>query len=136
MQQEDFADIMKEIVPQLISQMESEDRVPAVKRSLDSPAELEPPSSRAKHDDTTEVLYAACFPSINSWSSQELDKEVLIAEYIKKKMAKEVPHSNNPPVIQAKVDAGKSKEWKTLCEKPNVLKVIYGKKAQKIKDEW
>lgn len=139
MQQEDFADIMKEIVPQLISQMESEDRAPAVKRSasaLESSAEPEPPSSKAKHDEATEVLYAACFPTVDSWSSQEIDKEVLIAEYIKKKMAKEIPHSNNSPVIQTKVDAGKSKEWKTLCEKPNVLKVIYGKKAQKIKEEF
>ena len=139
MQQEDFAEIMKEIVPQLISQMDSDDRTPGVKRSasaLDSTPAEELPSSRVKQDDVTEVLYAASFSSIDSWSSQELDKEVLIAEYIKKKMAKEIHHSNNSPELQAKVDAGKSKEWKTLCEKPNVLKVIYGKKAQKIKDDF
>ncbi len=118
LQQEDFAEIMKEIVPELISRMESEDRTLAVKRSapdVESQAISEPPSSRARPEEATEVLYAAHFPAIDSWSSHEVNKEVLIAEYIKKKMAKEIPHSNNPPALQAKVDAGKTKEWKTLC---------------------
>ena len=139
LQQDDFAEIMKEVVPQLISQMETEDRAPAAKRSvseLETQVDSEPPSSRARHDEVMEILYAAHFPTIENWSSQEIDKEVLIAEYIKKKMAKEIPHSNNSPELQAKVEAGKVKEWKTLCEKPNVLKIFYGKKAQKIKEEF
>ena len=139
LQQEDFAEIMKEIVPELISRMESEDRAPAVKRDapdVEPQSSSEPPSSKARHEEPTEILYAAHFPSIDSWTSHEVNKEVLIAEYITKKMAKEIPHSNNSPALQAKVDAGKAKEWKTLCEKPNVLKIIYGKKAQKVKDEY
>ena len=51
-------------------------------------------------------------------------------------MAKEVPHINNEPSLQKLVDEGKIKEWQTLCNKPNVLKIHYGKKAQEIKSKF
>ena len=44
---------------------------------------------------------------MDSWSTEGLDIEALIAEYLKKKMAKELPHSNNPPEVQRLVDEGK-----------------------------
>ena len=56
--------------------------------------------------------------------------EVLIADYLKKKMQKELPHSNNSPSLQAKVDAGKKDEWHTLLNKDNVIRIHYGKKAR------
>ena len=51
-------------------------------------------------------------------------------------MAKEVPHINNEPSLQKLVDEGKIKEWQTLCNKPTVLKIHYGKKAQEIKSKF
>ena len=61
--------------------------------------------------------------------------EVLIAEYLKHKAAKEIPHSNNSPEIQKKVDQVKRLEWETMVNKPGVVKVHYGKHAQKIREE-
>ena len=51
-------------------------------------------------------------------------------------MSKELHHSNNPPALQAKVDEGKLAEWKTLSEKPNVLRLHYGKKAREIEQKY
>ena len=134
MQPEDFVEIMREVVPQLIDNMPS-----GTKRSLnvDAPdssegsSSSEPPAVRPRTD---EILSVESLNNVESWSTDELSIEVLIADYLAKKMSKELHHSNNPPDLQSKVDKGKRAEWSTLISKENVLKVHYGKAAQKIKD--
>ena len=134
MQPEDFVEIMREVVPQLIENMPS-----GTKRSLnvDAPdssegsSSSEPPAVRPRTD---KILSVESLNNVESWSTDELSIEVLIADYLAKKMSKELHHSNNPPDLQSKVDKGKRAEWSTLISKENVLKVHYGKAAQKIKD--
>lgn len=113
---------MKEVVPQLIADMRlSEDSI-GVKRSLESPGDVsEPPTSRAKTESgASEVLFA------QHLTTQSGDIEVLIAEYIKKKMSKELPHSNNPPELQRMIDEGKRAEWHAISSKPKVVKLHFG----------
>ena len=135
MHSEDFVDIMREVVPRLIENMPT-----GTKRSLevDAPASpegsssaSEPPASRARTD---EVLSVESLTGVANWSTECLSVETLIADYLVKKMSKELPHSNNPPELQAKVDKGKRVEWTTLTSKENVLKLHFGKAAQKIRD--
>ena len=56
-----------------------------------------------------------------------------MAKYLKKKMSKDLEHSNNPPDLQKKVDDGKLLEWQTLLSKPNAVRVRYGKAAAHIR---
>eukprot|EP00435_Cladocopium_sp_Y103_P054627 s220_g17.t2 len=143
LRQDDFVDIMRDLVPQLIEQLppssalESTDAhmTEGTKRSLE-PAPTsgdscpEPPTSRPRVESASEVLSVECLNDAN------LDVEVLIADYIQKKLQKELPHSNNYPALQAKVNAGKSAEWQTLLNKQDVVRVHYGKKAREIKSKF
>ena len=134
MQPEDFVEIMREVVPRMIENMPS-----GTERSLEidamdsstSSSPAEPPAVRPRTD---EILTVESLNNVDHWGTDELSIEVLIADYLAKKMSKELHHSNNPPDLQSKVDKGKRAEWLTLMSKENVLKVHYGKAAQKIKD--
>lgn len=61
--------------------------------------------------------------------------EVLIANFLKKKMQKELHHSNNPPSLQELVDSSKIAEWNTLRDEKQAIKVILPKAAAKIRRE-
>ena len=61
--------------------------------------------------------------------------EVLMSEYIKRKMVKELPHSNNPGKLQQMADEGKRNEWKTIISKPHAVKIHYGKQAEEIRQK-
>ena len=96
LQQDDFVEIMREVVPELIQNMtdtaDSQSSGSGIKRPLESAATSsadEPPTTKNRVDAVTEVF------SVQSLNTQQVSVEVLIAEYIKKKMAKELPHSNN-----------------------------------------
>ena len=67
--------------------------------------------------------------------AQSVSWACLMAEYLKKKMSKELHHSNNPPDIQEKVQLGKRVEWETILSKPNSVKIHYGAKADRIRKE-
>lgn len=138
MHADDFVSIMREVTPELISNLlQSEDSSQSMdtaesghKRStpaspLDSAAE--PSTSRMRtQSPSTEVLSA-------EWLDTCPDTETLVAEYLKHKASKEIPHSNNPPDIQKKVDLGKRLEWETISSRPNIVKVHYGKAAENIR---
>ena len=131
LRQEDFVSIMREVVPRLIEEMPEDESMPSShKRSLDaSPGELEPATSRVRTaSPVSEILSVELLEG-------PLDIEVLIADYLQKKMEKELPHSNNEVSLQRMIDSGKSAEWKTMTEKPNVLKIHYGQLAKKIRSE-
>lgn len=50
--------------------------------------------------------------------------EVLLANFLQKKMQKELHHSRNEPELQEKIDASKLVEWKTLEEEKKVIQVV------------
>jgi hypothetical protein len=138
LRQDDFIDLMKEVVPKLIVDMSTapDASMPeSSKRAHELVAQPsdscpEPPVSKARTEQATEALSVECL------NSDHLDLEVLLADYLKKKMQKELPHSNNHPSLQAKVDAGKRDEWQTLLNKGNVVRLHYGRKAREIKEKF
>ena len=135
MRQDDFVEVMKEIVPNLIEQtVLSSERGPSTKRPVESPegladATCEPASSRPR---THEVLSVQDCSDLLGMADT-VSSEVLMAEYLKKKMSKELKHSHNPPSLQRKVDEGKLVEWQTLLNKPNAIRLHFGKQAEYIR---
>lgn len=131
LRQEDFVSIMREVVPRLIEELPRDEPMStSQKRTLEAESsELEPASSRPRVETpVSEILSAELM-------NGPIDIDVLIADYLQKKMEKELPHSNNDPPRQRMIDSGKAAEWKTLSEKPNVLKIHYGQAAKKIRAE-
>ena len=145
MRQEDFVSIMKEVVPTLIEEFTSADSSASQgsKRNLESNSETDP-----NQPAVTKVRVDAVCPmvpseqnlhevfSVAQMNDANLTIDVLIAEYLKKKMTKELHHSNNPSALQSKIDEGKQVEWNTLLNKPNVLRIHYGKAARNIKQQF
>ena len=122
LRQADFVDIMKEVVPKLVEDASmSQHKRPA------SPSNEEPPTAKPRMteslsvEDVTDLL-----------SAQDVSWECLMSVYLKKKMSKEIHHSNNPPELQCKVQEGKRIEWETILNKPNSVRVHYGAKAREI----
>lgn len=128
---------MREVTPELIGNLihqedtsmetaESSHKRNAPESPLDTSAE--PVTSRIRtQSPSAEVLSAEWWKTCN-------DTETLVAEYLKHKGNKEIPHSNNPPEIQKKVDLGKRLEWETIANRPNIVKVHYGKAAEHIRN--
>ena len=143
MKQEDFVSIMQEVAPQLISDLLHQEQSEVADSSMSASSHVgkrnhEQSESSASEEPATSKQRTAS-PSTEALSVEWLDTcdtaEVLIAEYLKHKAAKEIPHSNNSPEVQKKVDQGKRLEWETMVNKPGVVKVHYGKHAQKIREE-
>ena len=160
MQQDDFVEVMREVVPSLIG---------SAAQGAKREAETAPESDRASKvpkgtEDENLVVQPQCIEQFSAQCttseqlavqalaktpSDELDMhdvvalveameqgepmEVLIAQYYQKKMHKELPHSNNPPWLQARIDAAKVAEWNTLSAKPSV-RLVPGKEATRIKN--
>ena len=143
MKQEDFVSIMQEVAPQLISDLLHQEQSGVADSSMSTSSHSgkrnheQGDSSPSEEPATSKQRTAS--PSTETMSVEWLDTcdtaEVLIAEYLKHKAAKEIPHSNNLPEVQKKVDQGKRLEWETMVNKPGVVKVHYGKHAQKIREE-
>lgn len=74
--------------------------------------------------------------SVELLQQPDIDVEVLLADYLQKKMQKELPHSNNPPALQTKVNEGKLNEWKTLLSKQNAAVVHHGRRAREIREQF
>ena len=90
LRQSDFVDMMKEIiVPQLV-----EDAYLNQNKRPASPSGEEPAASKPR---VSEVLSVEEVQELIS--AQEQSWECLMSEYMKKKMSKELPHSNNPPDV-------------------------------------
>eukprot|EP00435_Cladocopium_sp_Y103_P065475 s772_g27.t1 len=141
MRQDDFVAIMKEVTPQLITKLIDQSSTDANASQSSSVA------SKRGHDDVVTnpsdepatSRQRTSSPHAEVLSVEWLDScetiEILNAEYLKHKASKEIPHSNNAPEIQKKVDLGKRLEWETMINKPNVVKVHYGKQADRIRKE-
>lgn len=137
MKQDDFVEVMKEVVPELIDQVmlnpaNTEARGDKRQRSdvaADSEDAAEPAPSRPRVNEVLSVQ--ECGDLLASWD--DCSAEVFMTEYIKRKMSKELHHSNNPPKLQAMIDAGKRAEWETLLSKENGIRIHYGKAAVAIR---
>ena len=132
LRQDDFVEVMREVVPQLVQDvvMNRGDKRPL----SPGPASSESASRRPRLAED-EALSIQEVHDIHKLVETETI-ECLVNEYIKKKMSKELHHSNNPPKLQAKVQEGKRTEWETISSKPHAVKVHYGKAAQKIKEQF
>eukprot|EP00435_Cladocopium_sp_Y103_P003701 s6229_g1.t1 len=134
MKQDDFVEIMKEIVPPLVEKaVEASDSAESRKRSheqeLHDAEAGEPAPARPRISEVLSVV--ECEDLCHHL--QHDTYEVLIAEYLKKKMSKELHHSNHPDGLQQMVDEGKRAEWETILSKQNAVRIHYGKKAAQIK---
>ena len=143
MREDDFIEIMREVVPQLVDQAieqvqsEASDRTPAMKRALEDPETPDPHRSKPSSEEAMsaaldhggeEVLLVEEMNACNN------DIDVLIAAHVQKKATKELPHSGNTADLQKLVNESKAAEWSTILEK-GAVKVHYGKKAQALKEK-
>ena len=143
MREDDFIEIMREVVPQLVDlamkqvQSEASDRAPAMKRALEDPETPDPHRSKPSSEETMsaaldrggeEVLLVEEMNACNN------DINVLIAAHVQKKATKELPHSGNAADLQKLINESKAAEWSTILEK-GAVKVHYGKKAQSLKEK-
>ena len=98
-------------------------------------SESEPATSRQRIEETTEVLSVQVVSELwDEWAESENPIEQLIANYLQKKTTNELHHSHNDPVLQEMIEDSKMVEWGTLIDK-NAVKVHYGSKARKIKEQ-
>jgi hypothetical protein len=143
MREDDFIEIMREVVPQLVDQAieqvqsEASDRTPAMKRALEDPETPDPHRSKPSSEEAMsaaldhggeEVLLVEEMNACNN------DIDVLIAAHVQKKATKELPHSGNTADLQKLVNESKAAEWSTILEK-GAVKVHNGKKAQALKEK-
>ena len=188
MMQDDFQDMMQEIVPQLIKQVidttppassASEPVEPSStvesqrgqKRMVDDASGAEQPVGKraAAYDHThdmddslivepvgstfakdevaicsVEVLQQQSYdPRSDNLSLEDLNQlismyregtphEILVATYLKKKAAKELPVSGNPTEIQIKIDEAKLLEWNTILAK-HAARLVLGPEAEGVR---
>lgn len=150
MRQEDFVEIMREIVPKLIdqatpdSQSTESSSASGSKRPADVPDEtLQPPAVRPRVEE--HLLVDSC-PGQEALSVQDCQQlsqlwetsqniEVLVSAYMQKRASKEVPATGNPPQLQQLVEESKLVEWNTLMEK-NAIKIHRGKHAAWLKTQY
>ena len=119
-QPEDMRDAIQEL---------AEERVQSHKRSQSREPSVSPPGKSSRTGDhPDECLLATCLSECPSAGI-----EVLVASFLKKKMQKELHHSNNTPELQEKIDASKLVEWNTLLDEKQAIVVIPPHEAANIR---
>ena len=140
MREQDFVELMREVVPRMIEQVSqpAEDETAmsgasSHKRTLEMSDEVaEPPSSKPRVNEVLSVEDVSEFQQM--LADPKVPIEVMLANYLQKKTNKEVPHSNNDPKVQALVDESKRIEWQTILDK-HAVKIHYGKRAQALREK-
>ena len=136
MRHDDFVEVMREVVPQLIDQTMTSETASGSerKREASESAEEVPVPKLPKMDTPAEyvehaiayVESAKCSADESSslWNefrnTQDGAVEVFINQYCNKRAQKEIPASRKDPFLQAKVDQAKVSEWQTLIDKQAV----------------
>eukprot|EP00435_Cladocopium_sp_Y103_P049592 s603_g15.t1 len=120
MKQDDFVEVMQDVMPQLVEQA-----ISGLKREA-----ADDTTGHVDKSARTEQLSVEPLPSqfLSAQGASDLwqtlqsgaPHEVLIAQHIQKRMQKELHHSNNEPWLQAQIDAAKIQEWNTLSDKQAV----------------
>ena len=143
MREQDFLEMMKEVVQRLLEHATSPAgaQTDSQKRPLESPeSAVEPPSSRARINDAEalNVHEALSVEEVNElchqWEDPQVSIEVMLVNYLQKKTNKEIPHSNNVSTVQAMVDESKLAEWQTILDK-QAVKVHYGRRAKELAEK-
>ena len=145
MREQDFLDMMKEVVPKLIehatnpataSASPAQSSSPRVgdqhKRVLEDSDAVEPPSNKPRIDAVCEVLSVEDVTELcRQLEDPKITTECLLANYLQKKTSKELHHSHNHPDLQSLIDESKRAEWNTIVDK-HAVKVHYGKRAAQL----
>ena len=134
MQHDDFVEVLSEVLPHMI-----DNAVHSSKRT--APASDSEPAPKMSRTEQMSVQHEQGDPfSMTSSDAEQLWEslqqgqrhEVLIAQYLQKRMQKELPHSNNEPFVQAQIDAAKTLEWNTLSEK-NAVRLLSVSESEWVK---
>jgi hypothetical protein len=145
MRHDDFVEVMREVVPQLIDdavQQEDQNMSAASKRPAEIPAE-EPASKVSRTAENIAMVQhaiayveSACCNQQEShdlWNTfkntQDNAIEVFVNQYFQKRAQKEISASKNEPMLQARVDQAKVSEWQTLVDK-NAVRVLSAKESR------
>ena len=119
MQQDDLVSMLKEVAPRLVDEAFPDppaEMSDSVKRQRSEEPELGEASqraaTRARVDEVLSVV--ECSEVFQLWQEQPVD--VCLAEYMRKKLSKEIPHSGNAPELHKKVDDGKRLEWENVVQ--------------------
>ena len=134
MQQEDLAEVLREVIPQMIDDATAslgESR----KRALEAELSAEEPASTRQCRDHEVLFVEEVDELITELFDADTSVEVLLASFLMKKAAKEMHHSGHPQPLQDMIDEAKKKEWETLSSKPAV-KIHHGKRAKDIKEKY
>ena len=146
MLQDDFADMMGDLVPRLVTQAlqqpDSHDGTESTGSSADvtlsargtkREASREPagPSEKRATGERLESVGpadAANEQLLCEWQQSQLPIEALVAAHVNKRAAKEIPASNNPQDLQVQVDEAKLVEWNTLTGR-HAVRLVLGQEA-------
>ena len=83
----------------------------------------------------TEELLTSEIQELHELWRSGASTEVLLADYLQKKMAKELPHSGNAPELQRKIDEAKIAEWNTITAK-HAGRVVLGDEAIEVRKRF
>ena len=121
MKDEDFIDVMKEVVPHMLSEA-----VQGLKREASESADgAASKSARVSEQLSVEHLNGSeitADDALELWDGLQggVPHETLVAQFMMKRLQKELSPSNNPPELQGQIDAAKVVEWNTLADKQAV----------------
>ena len=177
LQEEDFSEMMREVLPQLMNHLvpgqntQTSPRSGGVKRaaSAEPPEAAERQKARASNPDpdndavpADEVEALLCcsvqvpemenpaveqvvcedgfVPALTEEEAHELGQQlcrgvpisVLLAQYHNKRASKEIPHTQQPPERQKKIDEAKLSEWMTI-EGKNAGRLVLGHQAEEVR---
>jgi hypothetical protein len=119
-QVEDLRDAVQEL---------TEERSQAHKRPQSREPSMGPPMKTAKTGEPSdECLMASCLSDC-----PDAGVEVLVASFMRKKMQKELHHSNNSPDLQDKINESKTIEWNTVKDEKHAIQVIPAHEAATIR---
>ncbi len=146
---EDFSEMMQEILPQLMEEVlpasgqEAQDHSasgssasatnPSRKRAASTDLSEEQPAVRRATGE--EVLHVDHDGQdlVTMWKNGS-PIEVLLSAYLQKKASKEIPHVNQSPEQQLKIDEAKLAEWNTIMAK-NAGELRLGSQAEDIRQK-
>ncbi|OLP84633.1 Copia protein, partial [Symbiodinium microadriaticum] len=147
---EDFAELMREVVPELVNQTmhatgteneaSSANADGTIGRGTKREASTEPAGGESERRVSTRVEESTDAGDEVLSVQQVLDQvggdampiEVLLAQSYNKRQSKELPASGNPLELQNQVDEAKTIEWSTITGR-NATRLLLGKEADRVR---
>ena len=163
MLQDDFQEMMQEVVPQLLSRaLQQQGAIPAEgsPSTPDPPGSVDNMQSRGVKREASSEPPAANLPKRAAPSSSadsfpmgeddallvqhfesllvsvdEASIEALVAAHFQKRQSKELPATGNPAELQYQVQEAKGVEWHTIQSR-NATRVLLGKEAERVRRKF